>query len=803
LVIFIENSFNVANIPTVNSADTLSLFFRPGEDKRLFNTNSDSIFTFGDFRIYRDNSTQALTSDTLSLSFDGFSTLDTLGTSKFTAPQSLSVNYNELNLPSNDPFSYSYFGSFYIEVVNSINNIVTNFPYALLSYASGSAVTLYDYATTYNTITGDKTASFKIPYSAVTNQGNIIINSGSTITNTLSLIDNLTGFSIQMSAQTASASTKVIDIISYTFSGGVNSYLEFTINDYLEYVSGTTTILPLYIRPTKQRMAQYKMGISKLEYNLLYGGQLLVPNVETDTSESGQTFTWPTTIDGFAPDSYGTSFTTYQTNILKAATDIDDSKTNIMLKTMIPENFLELDSSDEVYRKTIQAYGHEFDQIKHFIDGIAYAHSIEYNGEESIPQKFMFKFSNLLGWKLSNSFNEIDLFEYLAGDVDGEGSSYSKFNIEVWRRILININWLFKKKGTRDALQFLFRLLGAPDCLVDFDEFTYKISRIGSNATNTGYTNSPKVNENGYIDYSQSQYAFQEGGKGRGNGQKYINQWTPEFDPLKQVDNIKTVVGDLSVFGSEDIINTKEVHMSLNPAAAIECDVFAFYQQSGTCWDWSSTATTFSALTVPFEFTADCDVVAPSNITGMTLSQWLNYVYSNSIDPRNRKTVGKPLTMSVYPQLRNAYLNYYYWNNPQSHQLTFKILEGFLNLLERSFTDYTLQLLPATTILENQGTTIRNTIFNRQKFVYKEGVNVGSEFRTRLQNNVAELNPVLLTSEINDYYAASLTPSIIVGTYQPGIQLNIVPFQITCTIISTITAEINGFDVAGDFQVSN
>ncbi len=781
------------NIPTVNSANTLSLFFRPGEDKRLFNTNSDSIFTFGDFRIYRDSSTDALTGTNLNLSFGPFSTLESLGVSKFTPPQPYYVGYNELKLPANDPLSYSYFGSFHTEVADSINNIIEEFPYAILSFDGYSGNTIYDYVTTYDNITAEKTATFKIPYSSIINQGNIIINSGSSISGVMSLVDNLTGFSIQMSAQTSTASTKVIDIISYTFSAGV--YLEFTINDYLEYISGSTSDYPVYIRPTKQRLAQYKMNISKLEYNLLYGEKLLVPNIETDTSETEQTFVWPITIDGFSPNSYGTAFESYKTSILKSAADIDDSKTNIMLKTMIPENFLEMDSDGEIYKSTVQAYAHEFDEIKHYIDGIAYAHSLEYNGEESLPQKFMYKFSNLLGWKLSDAFSEIDLFEYLAGDADGEGNSYSQFNIEIWRRILININWLFKKKGTRDALQFLFKLMGAPPCLVDFDEFIYKIGNVGANLTSTATTNSSKVNDNGFVQYSESIYAFQEGGEGRGDGQRYINQWMPEFSPDKQVDNVKTVVGDPIVAGSEDTMNTKELCLSLDPASAIECDVFDFYQATGTCWDWGSDAPPFSGNSVPFEFTVDCDVVRPDNMSAMTLSQWLNYVYANSISPRNRKIIGRPLTMGIYPELRNAYLNYYYYTNPTSRRLTFQRLQAFLNLIERNFTDYTMQLLPATTILECRGTTIRNTVFNRQKFVYKAGLNDGSEFRVTIPSNTAVLTPIIVSSQVNDYLQSELNPISIIGTYTSGLSSTLSTHQVTGQVISTLRSTIGGYGI--------
>lgn len=789
------------NIPIVNSANTLSLFFRPGEDKRLFNTNSDSIFTFGDFKIYRDSNTDALSGTNNNLSFDSFSTFESLGTSTFTAPQSYSVNYNELKLPANEPFSYSYFGSFYTEVADSINKIIQEFPYALLSYDGYTGNTIYDYITTFNNITGEKRASFKIPYSSIINQGNIIINSGSTISGVMSLVDNFTGFSIQMSAQTSTASTKVIDIISYNFSSGTGSYLEFTINDFLEYISGSTSAFPIYIRPTKQRFAEYKMNISKLEYTILYGEKLLVPNIETNASENEQTFVWPKTIDGFAPDSFGNSFNAYQNSILKSAADIDDAKTNIMIKTMIPENFLEMDSSGEIYRKTVQAYAHEFDQVKHYIDAMAYAHSLEYSGEESLPKKFMYKFSNLLGWKLSDAFNEIDLFEYLAGDADGQGNSYSQFNIEIWRRILININWLFKKKGTRDALQFLFKLIGAPECLVDFNEFIYKIKQVGANTSNSALTNSVKVNSNGYIQYSQSIYAFQEGGIERGDGQNYIYQWTPEFSPDKQIDNIKTVVGDPSVFGSEDTINTKEVCLSIDPASAIECDVFSFYQQTGTCWVWGSYAPPFSANTVPFELTADCGVMHPDNMSAMTLSQWLNHVYANSIHPSSRKVIGRPHTMTIYPQLRNAYLNYYYWSNPVSHQLTFGKLQSFLDLIERNFTDYTLQLIPATTILECRGTTIRNTVFNRQKFVYKEGLNDGSEFRVQLPpNHENSITPIEVSCVVNDYYKAALTPTTVIGTYNPAISLNISTFRLTGSLVIGFQNTINGFGINSEIN---
>ena len=786
-------------LPGPSSAQTLSVFTRPGEDIRLGVSNSDSIFTFGDFRVYADTTSQALTGTPFNLSFDGFSTLESLSGVNFTPPSSVYVSPAELTSPLNEPTSYTYFGSFYSDVAMSINDIIQNFPYAILSYDSGSGTTIYDYTETYNNFTLLKTSTFKIPYSTLINQGNILVGTGSPIGN-YNLLTDYEEFAIQMRPSSSSAQTGVYDILYYNFSSDTfnNYYLEFTINGFLEDVTGSTSTLPILIRPNEKRYANYVLNIDRLEYNLLYGEKLLVPNVEDDESSTEKQFIWPKNIDEFNPDTYGNDFENYKTSILKAAQTIDEAKTNILLKTVLPENYVELDSDNKIYRTITQSYANQFDEIKQYIDNIAYAHSVTYNGQESVPTKFMGKLSNLLGWKLSDSFSDLDLFEYLASDVTGDNNSFSYFNIEIWKRILVNIVWLYKKKGTRDAIQFLFKLMGAPDCMVVFDEFVYDINRIAANNF-TANTSLVKINENGYINTLGSQYIFQEGGPGRGDGQRYINQWTPEFDPLKRVDNIKVVVGDDAVFGSENILNTKEVSISLDPAAAIECDVFSFYQQSGTCWVWGSLYPSFSSLTVPFEYAPDCSVASPEEITGMTFAQYLEYVYKTAPNPRNRKTLSQIHTSFYYPELRNIYLNYYLWSNPDSNRLTFHKLQSFVDLLEINFNSYIEQMIPATTILQHAGTTIRNTVFNRQKFVYKDGINDGSEFQWKYEVLNPSLNPIQVSSVVNDYISTGLTPITIIGTLNPSYSTSINSIELVAQInVNNFASDVDSWDTTAE-----
>ena len=808
----------MADTPS-NPNNSLSPAFQPGQDLRFPNTNSESIFTFGDFRIERSSESDALTGTAKNVTFTPFSTLENMGIEDFNPVVSTSVQNNELRPIASDPYNYSYFGSFYTEVARSINNILDTFPYAALAYDNLEGVTIYDYSQAFNQITGEKTSTFKIPADTIVNQGFILFNSGSTIGNRVSLMTQTNLFEIQLSGATT-AVTESFGIKSYSYTGGTNGVLEFVINGHLSNGAvtpfeggGTYSKLPVYIRPSRKRMTEYRIQQSRLERQMLNEALFDIPDVDDEKQNFTYKLPWPRTIDGFNPDTKGSNFESYQSDLLLLAGNVDMDKTDIMVKTMLPDNYLEFDTDTQIYKKFTSAYAKQFDEIKQFIDNIAYAHTINYNDENSIPEKFLVKLSNLLGWKLSSSFSEIDLFEYLASEENPEQNSFAYYNVEIWKRILININWLYKKKGTRDALQFLFKLMGAPECLVVFNEFVYDVQQTMSTEipdpelaiqleTGISFT---KVNPRGFPNYSWSKLIFQEGGEGRGTGQKYINQWEPEFSPIKRNDNIKVQVGDTGFTGSENVMNTKELCATLSPAAAIECDVKGWYQQSGTCWVWGSAAPPFSSNTTPFEYAVgNCEFINPAEISGMTLTKYIDFIYKSNVEPRNRKTNSQVHTSFSYPELKKIYMNYYLMADPKSNQLTIKKLEAFLDLMEVNFQDYLMQLLPATTILECQGTTYRNTVFHRQRFVYKEGINDGSEFQNALPPDLRPpLTPTKITPAINDFLGGSQTPVIIVGTVSQGIGKRISAFSISGTVNQNrFVSEIRGHEIYGEIQPS-
>lgn len=801
----------MSDIPS-NSNNSLSPNFKPGQDISFPNTSSDSIFTFGDYRIERSSEPNNLTGTTNNIAFTPFSTLENMGVDDFNPVITTSIQNNELRPVNSDPYSYSYFGSFYTEVARSINNVLDTFPYAALAYDNMDSNTIFDYSETFNQITGEKTSNFKIPANIIINQGFILFNSGSPINNQVSLMTQTNLFEIQLSgATTAQTDSHVIKTYSYT--GGTTPILEFTVYGHLSNgailpFSGNSTKLPVYIRPSRKRMTEYRISQSRLDRQLLNEALFDIPDVDDERENFTYKLPWPRSIDGFNPDTKGDLFSEYQDNILLLAGNVDIDKTDIMVKTMIPDNYIDFDTDTKMYKKFVSSYARQFDEIKQFIDNIAYAHTINYNNNNSIPEKFLVKLSNLLGWKLSSSFSEIDLFEYLASEENPEQDSFAYYNVEIWKRILININWLMKKKGTRDALQFLFKLMGAPDCFVIFDEFVYDLEQAKFDENSIDLTlpgfNGTKVTTRGFINYSQSKFIFQEGGVGRGIGKSYINQWTPEFRPSKRNDNIKVQVGLTAFTGSENVMNTKEACATLSPAAAVECDVREWYIQSGTCWVWGTQGSpVFSANTVPYEYTpGSCETVNPSIISGMTLNEYINYIYSSNIEPRNRKTNNQTHTSFGYPELKNIYMNYYLMSQPKSNMLTIKKLEAFLKLMETNFQDYLLQLIPATTILECQGTTYRNTVFQRQKFVYKEGINDGSEFQNALPPDLKpSLTPIQITPAINDFINTDVTPIVISTNVSQGINNRLTTFSISGTINQNVlVAEVEGHEIYSEIQ---
>jgi hypothetical protein len=174
-------------------------------------------------------------------------------------------------------------------------------------------------------------------------------------------------------------------------------------------------------------------------------------------------------------------FDNYLEQIQSIAVNLDSFKTNLISRFLVSDSLKEFDTLGRKVEKIFQIYGRSFDQIKQFIDGLAYMNSVNYNPSNDIPSELLVNLSRTLGW--SSNFSPITNEDFL-GSVFGNTSTptypgYARaltpteLNYAYYRNLILNASYLFKSKGTRRSIEFLLRLIGAPDSLIEYNEHIY------------------------------------------------------------------------------------------------------------------------------------------------------------------------------------------------------------------------------------------------------------------------------------------------------------------------------------------
>jgi hypothetical protein len=193
-----------------------------------------------------------------------------------------------------------------------------------------------------------------------------------------------------------------------------------------------------------------------------------------------QQVTWPK--DGlWNLDIRSFLFDDYLTDLESIAVELDSFKSNLISRFLVTDSLKEFDTLGQKVEKIFQIYGRSFDQVKQFIDALAYMNSVNYNPSNDIPSQLLVNLSQTLGW--SSNFSPITNEDFLSS-VFGNTTTptypgYARaltpteLNYSFYRNLILNASYLFKSKGTRRSIEFLMRLIGAPDSLIEFNEHIY------------------------------------------------------------------------------------------------------------------------------------------------------------------------------------------------------------------------------------------------------------------------------------------------------------------------------------------
>jgi len=142
-----------------------------------------------------------------------------------------------------------------------------------------------------------------------------------------------------------------------------------------------------------------------------------------------------------------------------------------------------LDSDSGIAKNLILTYADSFDMIHRYQEQLAHVHTIDYTDYGHIPDELVTLLASQWNWSLIKNSDQSDISEYLYPTWDHyvTGASLQKvsgkeINFERWRRILANLVYLYKKKGTHAGLNFFTNLYGIPERLLSVNEIVEKLS---------------------------------------------------------------------------------------------------------------------------------------------------------------------------------------------------------------------------------------------------------------------------------------------------------------------------------------
>jgi hypothetical protein len=218
------------------------------------------------------------------------------------------------------------------------------------------------------------------------------------------------------------------------------------------------------------------------------------------------------------------SFDAYLETLQEIAINLDSFKTNLISRFLVTDSLKEFDTLNQKVEKIFQIYGRSFDQVKQFIDALAYMNSVNYNPSNDIPSQLLVNLAQTLGW--TSNFSPITNEDFLSS-VFGNTSTptypgYARaltpteLNYAFYRNLILNASYLFKSKGTRRSIEFILRLIGAPDSLIEYNEHIYLADqRINLDQFYTQYA---KISGGTYVDV---QPAYQTGSTYKVKGQTF------------------------------------------------------------------------------------------------------------------------------------------------------------------------------------------------------------------------------------------------------------------------------------------
>jgi hypothetical protein len=177
--------------------------------------------------------------------------------------------------------------------------------------------------------------------------------------------------------------------------------------------------------------------------------------------------------------STSSQYITWYNTVLSSSIDFDRKNyTSFFYNT--PDHILRDDRNSQ-YVTFIHMIGQHFDEVYTYVRKLTSIHERDEHPERGIPNKLLPYYVRSLGWKIQNTRNLSDLWLYKLG-VDSTGSystpsgeliskSHENLSQQIWRRVVNNLPYMLKTKGTARSVRALFSIYGIPFTLISVKEY--------------------------------------------------------------------------------------------------------------------------------------------------------------------------------------------------------------------------------------------------------------------------------------------------------------------------------------------
>ena len=166
-------------------------------------------------------------------------------------------------------------------------------------------------------------------------------------------------------------------------------------------------------------------------------------------------------------------------NGLIDSASIFDALNDARLTKVVPAAIVE-DPLNKEYVLFVDMIGHHFDITWSYINALTSVNEREEHPYDGMPNELLYDVAKSMGWKLTHGKDTSELWEFglgtdKFGNVPNSGSlpskSHEQINNEVWRRVVNNIPYLLKTKGSARAVKALIATYGIPQTFLSIREY--------------------------------------------------------------------------------------------------------------------------------------------------------------------------------------------------------------------------------------------------------------------------------------------------------------------------------------------